>query len=379
MAAFSGPEISNGGLVFDYDMSNTQKSWMGAPTTNLISITNWNNSFSGWASWFWVTGATTSDSVNVLYPGVNVLQGTITGVAAGGPAYLDLGGLSTTLGTTYAVSVWFKSSSRGCYAYSHDTLGAGTIGGNTITPNGIWQKSTYIFTVVSTTGAMRLHLVATIGSVNDVIYVTAPQVELMPFSTPFVNGTRSTTQAILDLTGNNTITATSLTYASDNTFSFNGTSNYVDLGSLPSSIGSSITVCAFAKISSVVSKNTLLSINGAYNFFLPGNRLTSTNQLYWDSASGWKNGNTTSWNTNQWYWLAWTISGTTLTFYVNGVADGSVTLAGVIAPSGATRIGLANAGEYATGTIGTVQLYSRALSATEVSLNFEAMRDRYGI
>ena len=37
MSAYSGPEIANDGLVFAYDMGNPQKSWKGAPTTNLLS------------------------------------------------------------------------------------------------------------------------------------------------------------------------------------------------------------------------------------------------------------------------------------------------------------------------------------------------------
>ena len=225
MALNHSPSIVTNGLVFAYDMNNTQKSWKGAPTTNLISISNWNNNLTGWSSWFWVTGTRTMDSVNVLYQGVSVLEGLITGTAQGGPAYLDLGGLSTTLGTTYTVSVWFKSSSRSCYVYSHDTLGNGTVYGNTTVANGAWQKSTFIFTVVSTTGSMRIHLIANSGNINDTIYVTAPQVELGSLSTPFVNGTRSNAQAIVDLTGTNTVTATSLTYNSNNTFSFNGSSD----------------------------------------------------------------------------------------------------------------------------------------------------------
>ena len=34
MSISSGPDISNNGLVFYYDMNNNQKSWKGQPTTN---------------------------------------------------------------------------------------------------------------------------------------------------------------------------------------------------------------------------------------------------------------------------------------------------------------------------------------------------------
>jgi hypothetical protein len=51
----------------------------------------------------------------------------------------------------------------------------------------------------------------------------------------FVNGTRPNTESIKDLTNNNTITATSLTYASDGTFSFNGITDQLVVGAIPGS------------------------------------------------------------------------------------------------------------------------------------------------
>lgn len=36
MSTHSGPNNSEDGLVFYYDMANTQKSWRGKPTTNFI-------------------------------------------------------------------------------------------------------------------------------------------------------------------------------------------------------------------------------------------------------------------------------------------------------------------------------------------------------
>lgn len=161
---------------------------------------------------------------------------------------------------------------------------------------------------------------------------------------------------------------------------FDGLDDYIELGTNLSSNFSTnqITVCTFSRISSVVSKNTLISFNGQFNFFLPGNRLTTTYQLYWDAASGWKNGNTSTWSTNTWYYLCWTISSTTLTFYVNGVSDGTAALLTSFAPASSTRIGFANAGEYATGTIANTSVYNRSLTATEVLQNYNATKSRFG-
>jgi hypothetical protein len=162
---------------------------------------------------------------------------------------------------------------------------------------------------------------------------------------------------------------------------FDGVDDYVDLGTNLSGNFSSnqVTVCTFSKISSVVSKNTLISFNGQFNFFLPGNRLTTTYQLYWDSVSSWKNGTKSDWTTNTWYYLCWTISATTLTFYVNGVSDGTAALSTSFAPTSSTRIGFANTGEYATGTIANTSVYNRALSASEILQNYNVTKTRFGL
>jgi hypothetical protein len=187
-----------------------------------------------------------------------------------------------------------------------------------------------------------------------------------------------------DLSGNNnngTLT-NGPTFSSTNGGSivFDGVDDYVDLGSNIASIFSNqaVTILSFAKISSVVSKNNLISFNGAQNFFLPGNRLTTTYQLYWDGSVSWKNGNTSTWTVGQFYQFGWTIAGTLLTFYVNGIADGTATVS-AFSPSSTTRLGFSNAGEYCTGTVGCTKIYNRAISASEVLQNYNATKKRFAL
>jgi hypothetical protein len=171
-------------------------------------------------------------------------------------------------------------------------------------------------------------------------------------------------------------------YSSNNSgiIRFDGVDDYIDFGNTAASFSpNNITVSSFSQISAVVSKNNLLSLNGQINFFLPGNRLGNTYLLYWDSVSLWRNGNTLTWSNNTWYNFAWTINGTELKFYVNGVLDGTVSLAANITPSGNLRVGLANAGEYATGNISSVYVYNRTLTQTEIQQNFNSARKRFNI
>lgn len=381
MSLAHSPSIVTNGLAMYYDMANTARSFKGMPTTNLISIPNWNNSMSGWAGWFWVTGTTVMDSVNVLFSGVSVLQGTITGTATGGPAYLDLGGLSTTLGTTYAVSIWFKSSSRGCYAYSHDTLGAGNATGNTIVANGTWQKSTYVFTVVSTTGAMRIHLVASGGAVGDIIYATAPQVEQTAFASPFVIGTRSNTQSLLDLTNNNSLTSTSLTYASDNTFSYNG-SNYVNTGY--NAALTDFTVGVWFKDTGTPGYGRIIDKLYTTGMMLMRNSTTAHSWGGGVLEPGGPYGIFLTLTDGQWHYLVSVRSGTTHTLYGDGVTNTiSNTVSSAALNSNQFFIGTwsdnASPSQSFVGSVPVVQIYNRALTATEVAQNFNALRGRYGV
>lgn len=394
MSVNSGPYIATSGLVFNYDMYNTGRSFIGMPATNLIVSTPLTLTVYAYAS----GPVSTPNVTNAAYVPITVDRYTVTSAVNTARARVSPTGLTTNVSYTFSCYIKYNGTNTASPAFAIDASKGNPEGGannNTIssysyTPislgNG-WYYLTYTWSYSACpTGGCYLTYGVVTGSdtayINNTFDVYNPQFEVNSFASPYItqaNGIRSNTQSLLDLTFLNTITSTSLTYASNNTFSYNGTSDYIDCGLLSSNLGSSMTVCAFAKISSVVSKNNLLSLNGAYNFFLPGNRLTTTYQLYWDSASGWKNGNTTSWNTNQWYQFAWTISGTSLTFYVNGVSDGTATLAANIAPSSTSRIGLANAGEYATGSIGAVQVYNRALAATEIAQNFNAQRSLYGI
>ena len=85
-------------------------------------------------------------------------------------------------------------------------------------------------------------------------------------------------------------------------------------------------------------------------------------------------------STNTWYNIAYTYtqSSGTATIYKNGVSQGSGTISSFI---GTTNILLGRwAGGYTFSGNGAVYgIYNRALTATEISQNFNAIRTRFGI
>jgi len=89
---------------------------------------------------------------------------------------------------------------------------------------------------------------------------------------------------------------------------------------------------------------------------------------------------------NAWYNLAITYNGTTATAYINGTSVGSNTIIWS-APGANTFFALmsqdatnmSGTTAYASGSVGAFMVYNRALTADEVTTNFNALRGRYGI
>ena len=96
----------------------------------------------------------------------------------------------------------------------------------------------------------------------------------------------------------------------------------------------------------------------------------------------------TSRSFNAWYNLGWTYSGTTLTAYINGTSVGTATLTRqapfnngfnlhyALGATDATNMG---EGSYCAMRVGSFQVYNRALTAEEVTTNFNSNKSNYGL
>ena len=206
--------------------------------------------------------------------------------------------------------------------------------------------------------------------------------------TPFTIGSRSNTQAIVDMIGTNTITANSLTYNSDGSFNFNGSSNYLSNSPNIIKTGGGWTVENWFKLD-VVNSGSL------YNFI--GDSSILYNSWYWTvfqsklalwniSPGTWRYGSTTI-QPNVWYCAAIVCSdtGTSYQFYLNGVAEGgdhttySWNSSYASLQMGYIGRGDTSNGRYFDGLLPNMKVYDRALNSTEIKQNFNALRGRYGI
>ena len=369
MALSHNPKIATDGLTFCYDMGNP-KSWQGKPVTNYVAnagtMSSFGNYSSGTPTSFITEFGTTGWRMNNL--------GAWNGVAQGGISLPSTG--------QYTFSAWARylgghSNQTGGAVY---TSGFGI--GDTATyidksKIGQWQRITNTQTVTGTSGT--LYLISwggTYGSDNSSWEVTMPQIEPGSYASPWVDGSRSSTQAILDLTGNNTLTATSLTYNSDNTFSFNKSTNCIDINNTALISGTSpFTIEAAFYVNSASGGQAIL---GNYGSGYTSNAVWFATHGFWlNGASPYFSGGQLAAGT---YIIAVTRdSSGNILLYRNGVQVGSGTNAASIASNINWRIGadVNGAAEPFGGTIFSVRTYSRALSATEILQNFHAQRARY--
>jgi hypothetical protein len=359
MALYHFSNVVTKDLLFYYDAFNTGKSWKGSPTTNILE-----GNLSAFSD---IVGNSTR---TVISPnevrwvnngaGVTVVR-----------LYVPLASLNNA--QTYGVSVYVK-----------DLVGTATLD---------WCDVAVTGTPSLTNTSGRLQGTAS-RSVYDGTYrfldVTLtqggmmtlydPQIDSNNYVTPYVAPTtsRTTSQVLLDLTNLNTITANSLTYATNNTFSFNGSGNNLSIGSF-SGYSTGVTCEAWFKTTSGATWKNIISgptndiiftVNGGLlNFGCQGN-----------APIPHANYSTTTVNTGAWFHGVATFDGSNVRIYINGNLESTNARTGNITV-GAKNIGSNSGGssEYFNGTIDNVKMYSRALSAIEVAQNFNAMRGRYGL
>lgn len=397
MSVSSGPSVLNSGLVFAYDMNNTNTSWKGAPTTNLNAGQSLNGMSgialtlvgeeNGWKKYSingtWASGtypfsmniSTTTLSGTVAYSAQAIIKTNVRSkfLTFGGLNYVNdvnmvNGGVSTvtSLGNDTDGLEMILSKREG-FIYS-----AGYANPTTSQPGYISSRPTADGVSFSST--------------TDFVWVKNVQVEQGTFCTPWVSSARSDTQALFDLTNLNTITTSNVTYNSSNTFSFNGSTNYLMLNqnifnnNLPN-----FTISAW--------------VNKSVDGIILGNHLGgSTWESFWLATNSFivnaANNNTTnrqeltfSTPNNTWANIVAVSNNTaqTMTVYHNGTQTATKSAnvipwnSTVVPAMGAYRLSAGGVSYALNGQIGYVTVYNKALTPSEVAQNFNALRGRYGI
>lgn len=251
MPTAAGPNSNEQGLVFAIDLGDIKNSYVGEPTTNIVTNPTFLgtvNTQSGGPAKNWVfSGETTATGfqfydadtapIPLKFPeeGAVITKGPN---AAGSNRRIYI---NTTLlpNTTYTFSCWMyfgKSFGSAWSQFQYDSSGTNlssnyfpafsTFAANNGYTTGEWFKWEGTLTTEPTASWCYIGPVISKGA-DCLVAMQRMQMEIKPHSTSFVNGARSSTQGLLDLTGNKTINLNNISFDSNSQITFDGTDDYI--------------------------------------------------------------------------------------------------------------------------------------------------------
>ena len=291
---------------------------------------------------------------------------------------------SVTIGQSVTTTYWVKAVSETAVgrsvSFQHYNYGGpgganGFYGGVTLGAVGEWQRVALTFTPTHNT------LISYWFPQGDYVYsfdLANIQVEQKSHATPFIAGTRSTTQGLLPLVSNSTLDLSNVSFDSNAQVIWDGTDDYIDITKTASNLGiydAPYTMEAVFKVTNTLSgDNMIFGTNqtayrqGMHNGLRNGNIYFAHYSA--DYAAG-------SVALNEMVHISWVYSGTTAFIYKNGVLQGSSDIASFI---GTTNIQIGKSWVYFQGGIIPVaKIYNRALTAAEVQQNYKHYKTRFNL
>jgi hypothetical protein len=218
MATAGGPDIERNGLVFGYDTgygvadnSTATRFYPGEPTTNIT-----------------VGTMTPYTPYNTL---VRDGQNFTLTMVPGSAKYLTLHNGTNYNGQTLSYSGYMFKNGIPFNPLSTSTR-PNTYQSNAGMSNQYYDPITGYFEFTSYFNVSSIWLFhQPVGAAdNDIIQINDLQIEVKNYITPFVNGTRSSTQSLLDLTKTTNIDVSNVSFDSTGQPTFDGTDDYINLG-----------------------------------------------------------------------------------------------------------------------------------------------------
>jgi hypothetical protein len=394
MSAESGyGKISTSGLTFGYDVGETKNSFKGKPTTNYVTNASTMANFGNYSCGTPVTFTTEFGTTGYRMTNLGSWNGVVMGISLPSPG-------------TYTFSAYIRYiggsvNNNGGAVYTSGFGIGDTANYHNKTSPGEWIRVSNTQTLPGTSGG--LYLISWGGTYCEDYSsweVTMPQVEAGSVTTPWVDGSRSATQGLLDVVGLTTIDLSSSSFDTNGKPVLDGTDDRIDLGNVsdyfPSSV-SAVTVEQVFKISSGASGNDgPLFENYRFNLWYSYSSDTvslSTRSGPPDTA-GYQftvSGNATvacqpKTNYNHVVGIYETISATNgrVRLYINGQSAGVYvdTKMGAY-PIYGTWIGQSYHGGYGTyklnGQVDVTKVYNRALTENEILNNYQQYKGRFSL
>ena len=405
---YTGPHVIKDGLVFGYDTgygiadnSTATRFYPGEPTTNLYGDINTGNARPSQteyntSNWTATDFPKPPEEVGRVYKHTS---GALSSTWSGNSYGYILKSYTYLANTTYTLSCWVYVSEDANLGALHQSMEGTTL---THTANrwydmnnkGTWQQLKISCNSSSNVSGNAIIVYpsrsgVTDGSFSGFFAFGGAKLEINDSVTPYALGTRSSTASLIDLKETTDIDVSDVSFDSTGQPEMDGSSDYIDLGAdlAVSPINQGWTA---EYVFNSDSASTLQHFNGCEEDTHNAGWLALLNSklAVWNrDPGGWYYGDTV-FTSNTWYHVAFVQeSGTSMQFYVNGVAEGgSHTTYSWNADKSAffaRYIGRYeyNGGysRYWNGHIPVTRLYNKGLSAAEIKQNFNAYKNRFDI
>lgn len=371
-------KIPTSGLRLFYDTGDTDASFKGKPTTNLVpdpsNMSGWTNYENG------NDGTFITEFGTVGYKMYN--RGSWNGIYRG---------ISLPSTGTYTLSVYVRylggsSNNNGGVIYTSGGGISDTAEGHSKVI-GEWRR--FSMTRTYSTTSITFFLISyggTYGGDYSSWEVTMPQVESGSLMTPFVNGSRSTTTSLLDISGVSTLEVMNSPFDGNGNLNLDGTNTYIQVSQDVLSSNSPYTLVTVLRPTNLSNMENSFPQYNTHPSGFWHHMNSDGSSLLWRHANG--NGNITGhgMSNNTWGMHSITWDGSTLKLFTNGELVNSTSTSASYANNGG---GLARIGMLAqrssgydynyNGRIPVNMVYNRALSQSEMFDIYEHFRPRYSL
>jgi hypothetical protein len=387
-------KIASNGLVFAYDTSDTRNSYRGRPTNNLLAD-------SGMSTYNNVPGSVTSNlnSTSETYRGATVWRQDLTALDGSGAGWLSGGsnpGIGVVTGGGGGVggrytghSIFFKPTFpvTSCPVYTHySNIGGWQSSCNFEDMGDGWFRAYVLWFAGSTQSDGKywaINPLSTATGQTITVYWAGPFKEDLNSTSvsQFINGTRSDSQSIINLSGTSTVTVNNNPFtnpAINPQLNFDGSDDFVSSNQNIVHGTSEFSYFAVVKLQGKPSLGTIFE-NGSWTSCLLI-RYENTGITIYSMGSYW---GFFSFNPplDTWYHLGFIRRGNTIFFYVNGVNTASLSFTANISPSSNLYVGMSQHafGQCFNGSINVASVYTRGLTDGEVRDHYNHYKTRFNL
>lgn len=394
---YTGPNlIQRDNIVWGYDTnygvadSNTitdeakagTRFFKGRPTENRVAnadtFTGWTAYGSGNSGTFMTEFGTVGYKINNK-TSWNGLYKTVTVASTG----------------TYTFSAWFRfrgssSANNGATVYVSQYGAGDTATGLNKSKLGTWQRVEKTINFTDTDLTCVFYLISYGGVQNDAAHfsswdVTMPQLEKQSDGTPFVLGTRSDTDSLIDLSRTYNIDASNVSYsATTGQPVFDGSNDFILTPFTRGTLGDALTMIAWYKFTGSTSRTYTPIFGGkeagaGTEFFIGKNSGNTHIGVQDGNYSGSFVQGSNAWDGN-YHQMVYTYKDGVGKIYLDGVLKSSGSFSKCnVAEQITVGSEVEGAGYYFIGDISKTSIYGTVLSAADIMEDFNTHRNRFNI